>query len=182
VPTPEWKAKKAGWPVGPSREELIPSARKADLDKLEWRGLLQHRRCVVVVDGYFDWVSPYPSMPKQRHIHAVRMVGGHPMMLAGLCDGYGADRQGAGQRFAVITVPATDTKAAPNGWMPAMLPPENIAAWLGDDGVKRESGGLLALLRPTAAGSLNRYRVSDAVNDPKNEGEDLLCRWPAVTA
>jgi putative SOS response-associated peptidase YedK len=58
--------------------------------------------------------------------------------------------------------------------MPAMLPPENIAAWLGDDGVKRESGGLLALLRPTAAGSLNRYRVSDAVNDPKNEGEDLL--------
>ncbi len=103
------------------------------------------------------------------------------MMLAGLCDDYGADRQGADQRFAVITVPAKDTKAAPNGWMPAILTPEDIAAWLGDDGVKRDAGDLLALLRPTAAGSLNRYRVSDAVNDPKNEGADLLCPWPAAT-
>jgi putative SOS response-associated peptidase YedK len=47
--------------------------------------------------------------------------------------------------------------------------------------VKRDAGDLLAVLRPTAAaGSLNRYRVSDAVNDPKNEGEDLLYPWSAA--
>jgi putative SOS response-associated peptidase YedK len=180
VPEPAWKAAKARRQAGQRREEVVPSARLADLQKPAWRELLQHRRSVVVVEGYWDWISPYPSLPKQRHAYAVRTADGHPMMLACLCDEYGADREGAEQRFAVITVPTKDANAAPNGWMPAILRPEDVAAWLGDDGVKRDAGELLTLLRPTPAGSLNRYRVADAVNDPANDGEDLL--WPSQMA
>jgi putative SOS response-associated peptidase YedK len=56
--------------------------------------------------------------------------------------------------------------------MPAILPREAWALWLGEEAVDKDA--LLALLRPFPAEGMRAYPISTRVNSPKNDAPELL--------
>jgi len=58
--------------------------------------------------------------------------------------------------------------------MPVILPPDDHAAWLGEDAAREVS----ELFRPYPSKAMRAYRVSTAVNNVKNYGPQYI--EPAV--
>ena len=72
----------------------------------------------------------------------------------------------------IITTTANALAARLHDRMPAIPPPDAYPAWLGEDSASPPE--LLALLKPYPAGVMRAYRVSTAVNSPKNYGPECI--------
>lgn len=84
------------------------------------------RRCLVPVDGFYEWRA-LSHRPKQPYFIAAR--DGSPLAIAGVWDRWnGPD----GERIvsvALVTTPANDVVASLHDRMPAVLPPSAWDAW-----------------------------------------------------
>ncbi|WP_241962327.1 SOS response-associated peptidase [Rhodococcus opacus] len=74
--------------------------------------------------------------------------------------------------FCVITTNATDDVGHIHDRMPMSVAPENWADWF--DPTNTDIDYARSLMAPPAPGSLVTYPVSKAVNNVRNNGEDLL--------
>jgi len=74
--------------------------------------------------------------------------------------------------FAVITTAASALLRPVHHRMPVILERRHEALWL--DPRMRDSETLLPLLRAYDSSLMHGYRVSDLVNDPKNDTPDCL--------
>jgi putative SOS response-associated peptidase YedK len=72
---------------------------------------------------------------------------------------------------AIVTTEPNDLIRPIHDRMPVILDPEREATWLDPDA---DEGELLAMLRPLSAGVLELREISDAVNDVRNDGPELL--------
>ena len=79
---------------------------------------------------------------------------------------------GADASVTLLTVGANAAIAAIHDRMPAILAPEAFDAWLDCRGVP--AGAAAALLRPAPEALLEVVEVSARLNNPRNEGPDLL--------
>ena len=74
--------------------------------------------------------------------------------------------------FAIITAAASALVRTVHHRMPVILERRHEALWL--DPKFRDSETLLPLLRAYDSSLMHGYRVSDIVNDPKNDSPDCL--------
>lgn len=72
----------------------------------------------------------------------------------------------------MITTNSTDDVGHIHDRMPMSVAPENWADWL--DPTNTDVEYARSLMAPPAPGSLDTYPVSKAVNNVRNNGEDLL--------
>lgn len=132
--------------------------------KRTFKGLLPGRRCVVLLEGFYEWQR---SGPKRRAFYATSDA---PLLaLAGL---YQAGKGGR-HYCTVLTVAAPPDLLWLHTRMPALLRDEGeVEAWL------RPGPAPMRLLRPPAAAMnfLRVVEVSSYVNAVKNRGE--RCRTP----
>jgi putative SOS response-associated peptidase YedK len=84
------------------------------------------RRCLVIADGYYEWRGA------DKQPFAVALANRGPMTFAGLWDQWRAGDGGTLNSFAIITTAANDLLAPLHDRMPALLPPDRWAAWLGE--------------------------------------------------
>jgi putative SOS response-associated peptidase YedK len=78
------------------------------------------RRCIVPVDGFFEWKAIKDQRAKQPF--AIAMRDGSPFGLAGLWENWKDPTSGEWVRtFTIITVPANELVAAIHDRMPAIL-------------------------------------------------------------
>ena len=54
--------------------------------------------------------------------------------------------------------------------MPVILPPDDYAAWLGEDAARDAA----ELLRPCPSEAMRAYRVTTAVNSVRNDGPECI--------
>jgi putative SOS response-associated peptidase YedK len=88
------------------------------------------RRCIVPVDGFFEWRAVKGARAKQPY--AIAMKDGSPFGLAGLWENSRNPRTGEWERtFAIITVPSNKLVSPIHDRMPAILKPSNYDRWLG---------------------------------------------------
>lgn len=125
-----------------------------------FRPALQDGRCLVPVDGFFEWLEE-GGRKRPRWLHR---PGGGLLLLAGLCQ----ERQGE-LSFVILTTEASADVRGLHGRMPAILSPEGAASWLEHPDP--------ALLAPAPAGSLVGQPVSLRVNSVAND--DPGCLAPA---
>lgn len=78
----------------------------------------------------------------------------------------------------VITTEATDDVGRIHERMPMLVEPERFGAWL--DPALSGPDEIRSLLVPAAAGSLEAYPVSTAVNKVRNNGPDLVKPLPEM--
>jgi putative SOS response-associated peptidase YedK len=124
-----------------------------------YRASFRARRCLVVVDGFFEW----RRHGKTSKPFLLRRPDGKPFALAGIWDrSITADGEVV-DACAVLTRPAVGPAATLHDRMPLILAPERYDAWL-DAGTRDAS----ALLVPADV-ELALRPVSNAVNSPAND-------------
>jgi len=136
------------------------------LDKAMFAEALARRRCLVVVDGFYEWRRPAGG-PKQPYFLDAADASGEPLALAGLWD-----RNGGEVSCAVVTGPADDDLAWLHHRMPVRLRRDRWDQWLDPGG--HDVDDLLALLQRQTAVPLRARPVATLVNSARNDGPELV--------
>jgi len=132
-----------------------------------FRQLMATRRCVIPVDGFYEWqVTPSGKQP-----HYIRLADGVPMLLAGLWDRWQRGDAPPIESFTILTTDANDKVAKLHDRMPAIIDAGDLARWL-DRGTEAET--VRAMLHPYRAEAIDAYPVNRAVNKADNEGPELI--------
>jgi len=130
-----------------------------------YRDAFRERRCLVIVDGFFEWQRrDQTSQP-----FAIRRADNEPFALAGI---WVPCVTGDGEVIdccAIITGAATGVITALHDRMPLIVPPSAYERWLAPETPASE----LSALMTSDASALDTYPVSTLVNSPSND--DPLC-------
>ncbi len=135
------------------------NARVESLSKPLYRGKLRHQRCLVVVDGFYEW----RAVSGKKLPYLVSREDRAPMVFAGIYD--------SSDGCAILTAPSQGVVATLHDRMPVVLQADAFAAWI--DPTVDDVRPILA--RATADG-LVCYPVSRSVNDVRNDSAALIDR------
>ncbi|HEY7244101.1 MAG TPA: SOS response-associated peptidase [Xanthobacteraceae bacterium] len=132
-----------------------------------FRDAYRKRRCIVPVDGFFEWKAIKGQKAKQPF--AIAMKDGSPFGIAGLWENWKDSGSGEWIRtFAIITTEANSLVAGIHDRMPAILPPSDYPRWLGDEPDPHD------LLRPFPSEVMRMWPISTRVNKPENDEPSIL--------
>ena len=137
--------------------------------KPSFRAAFRHRRCLVPVDGFYEWSPGSVGSPKQPWF--VQRADGDPLAMAGLWETRTVEDGSALRTCTILTVGANADLAPVYHRMPALLPPGQWAEWL--DPSTRDVSSLESLLVPAPAGLLELHPVDPLVNDARRKGAEL---------
>lgn len=158
------------WSKGPdSRYSMINARAETVHRKPAYRDAFRHRRCVIPADGFYEW----RPLARGKQPYYIRRKDGRPMAFAGLWEHW-KDRE-SGEVIDSCTIIVTDPNELVrpiHDRMPVILEPEAFERWL--EPQARDLQALLALLRPAPGEGLEAYPVSKAVNNPRNDGPELI--------
>jgi putative SOS response-associated peptidase YedK len=133
------------------------------------RDAYAQRRCIVPVDGFFEWRAIKGARAKQPY--AIAMKDGSPFGLAGLWENWRNPITGNWERtFVIITVPSNELIGRIHNRMPAILEPAGYKRWLGLEPDPRD------LLITYASEPMTMWPISRRVNAPENDEASLLDR------
>jgi putative SOS response-associated peptidase YedK len=132
-----------------------------------FRDAVRKHRCLVVVDGFYEWKRDGKSRSQPFFFHR---PDGAPFAIAGVWDRWVSKDGEVIESCAIVTQPARPPVEAVHDRMPLVLEHEAWDRWL-----DRSDQDLSALLAPRDA-QLVAYSVSPYVNDPKHD--DAECTKP----
>ncbi len=164
-----------GFVKDPKNFPLLINARAETLaEKPSYRAALRRRRCLVIADGFYEWrreagAGGRGGAPKRPYL--VRRTSGEPMGFAGLFETWCDPTGGEIDTACIVTTSANRLVSRLHDRMPAILEPEDFAAWLDVDGV--EAGRALALVKPAPEQALELVEIGPAVNRVANDDASL---------
>lgn len=186
------------WNMAPTRDapvvRLHPESKQRHLDLLRW-GLVPHwvkdlkstrqpinaraetiastpmfrdafarRRCLVPADAFYEWqVTEGGKLP-----WAIARADGEMLVFAGLWEGWRGPDDSVVRSFTIVTTTANVTLRPLHERMPVVLEPDAWPLWLGE-----VEGDVTTVLHPSAA-AFRTWRVSNAVNNVRNDRPELL--------
>jgi putative SOS response-associated peptidase YedK len=140
-------------------------------DKPAFRDAFRRRRCLVPMDGFYEWRSE--GRAKQPFACALR--SGEPMACAGLWEGW-QQPDGAWLRtYSIVTCAAAGRQALLHERMPVILPRDAWEGWLDPAAAPAD---LLALLRPAEDAALAFWPVAARVGRVAENDAGLIARDP----
>jgi putative SOS response-associated peptidase YedK len=132
-----------------------------------FREAYRKRRCIVPVDGFFEWKAIKSERAKQPY--AIAMKDGSPFGIAGLWENWQEPQSGEWIRtFAIITTDANDLVANIHDRMPVILSSSDYNTWLSEEEDPSD------LLRPFPSDHMRVWLVSTRVNKPENDDPSIL--------
>lgn len=157
------------WVKDPREFTTIINARaETAAEKPSFRGALRHRRCLVPSTGFYEWTGK----PGAKQPHMFRPRGGGLFAMAGVAEHWlGADGSEL-ETMAILTTTANATMQPIHDRMPVIIAPEHFDAWL--DCAPGTATPVEALLQPPPSDLLEFIDVSPRLNNPRNEGPELL--------
>lgn len=157
------------WAKGPTSGPRPVNARMESLgDRPHFAGALATRRCLVPVDGFYEWSGQGVG----RRPHLLTPPDGSVLAIAAVWDRWSGPGAEAVVSCAVVTTQANDDVASLHDRMPACLQRDDWDEWL--DPTNHDEASLLDLLRPPPAGRLVCRPVSRLVNSAANDGPELV--------
>ncbi|MBW3657783.1 MAG: SOS response-associated peptidase [Actinobacteria bacterium] len=134
---------------------------------------VESRRCIIPADAFYEW-QDRAGARKQPYVF--RDPDGAPLAFAGLWSSWRDPEAGDdAERLhscAIVTMPAKGPVADIHDRMPAMLPPQLVDDWL--TASPEDAPHLLDAVAALGVPRIERYAVSDRVNNVRNEGPELL--------
>ena len=159
-----WAEKRSGRPLINARAESL--ARQPAFAES-----FRERRCLLPADGFFEWRNDDTGKTPVW----ITRADGELFAFAGVWAALPAKASGdAGEMLhscAIVTCAPNELIRPIHDRMPVILDPELEAAWLDPE---RPEDELLELLRPLAAELLITREVSDAVNDVREDGPQVI--------
>jgi putative SOS response-associated peptidase YedK len=129
--------------------------------KPAFRQAFARRRCLVVVDGFYEWRTE----PGRKRPHRIRLRTEAPFTLAAIWERWKGGSEPL-ESCAIVTTAANPVVDAIHARMPVIVPPADRRRWL-DPGAAATQ--LRSLLRPYEGEDLEAYEVSILVNNPAND-------------
>jgi putative SOS response-associated peptidase YedK len=171
------------------------------LDKPIWKGPFQHTRCLIPIDGFYEWLQR-PSLPQpppiepgehglfggiqakpqkvakpkagSRPVYKFEMPDGAPYALAGLFSEWlphRGDPHPPLDTFAIVTTEANELTEPIHDRMPVILHPRDYDRWLTD---YDESKPPIDLLRPYESEGMRMTPANRLVGNVRNNGPEML--------
>jgi putative SOS response-associated peptidase YedK len=132
-----------------------------------FREAYRKRRCIVPVDGFFEWKAIKGEKAKQPY--AIAMKDGAPFGIAGIWENWKEPASGEWIRtFAIITTDSNDLVADIHDRMPVILSAVDYARWLSEEPDPCD------LMRPYPADLMWMWPISTRVNKPENDDASIV--------
>lgn len=165
---PPWvKAGPDGLPQ--TRTPLINARAETVTSSPAFRSAARHRRCLVPMDGYYEW-QPNPERGRKTPFYFSR-PDGSPLLVAGLWSVWRPERAADPVvTCTLITTEAVGGFAEVHDRMPLVLGEADWRRWLDPD--RPAPDDLLAA--PPDAAALSMREVSTLVNKVANNGPELI--------
>ncbi|MER9455557.1 SOS response-associated peptidase [Mesorhizobium sp. M0478] len=128
------------------------------------------RRCLVPVDGYFEW-HKLDASGKKKQPYAIAMKSGEPFAMAGIWEEY-ADKvtDELIRTFAIVTCEPNELMATIHDRMPVILAPEDYMRWLGPEQDPHD------LMEPFPSDLMTMWPIDSKVGSPRNNTPDIIDR------
>lgn len=167
------------WAEKPSTD-LINARCETVEEKPAFRAAYRSRRCLVPVDGFYEWSETSANKQPYR----ITRHDEQPFALAGLwdtwtekqtqtsLDAFGGDEDRTESQpeklrtFTILTREPNDVVREFHNRMPVILAEDEETMWL--------AGEPVDALEPTPEDVLRGYPVSTAVNSPQNDSPELI--------
>ena len=154
------------WAKDPAIGHRLINARAETVaEKPSFRAAVRRRRCLVPADGYYEWAA----MKTGKRPYHLALPGRRVFAIAGLWEQWKSPKGTAVVSATLITTAANQFLMPIHDRMPAILPADRYGLWLESPSTVMA----LDLVRPYA-GDMVAQPVGSAVNNPRNDGTDLL--------
>lgn len=158
------------WAKDPSiGSKLINARSETAAEKPSFRSAFQHRRCLIVADGFYEWLKPESGCGKSSPFY-FRLKSGRAFWFAGLWESWEPAEGMTIRTCTILTTTANALVAAVHERMPVILSTENAPTWL----IENERGTLQSLLKPYDSEEMEARQVSKRVNEAKLDGPECL--------
>lgn len=125
------------------------------------------RRCILPVDGFYEWKAIKGQRAKQPY--AIAMKDGKLFGIGGLWENWKEPRSGEWVRtFVVITTDANELVGKIHDRMPLILHSKDYTRWLSDEPDPRD------LMVPFPSEPMRMWPISTRVNKPENDDPTIL--------
>lgn len=163
---PGWaKDRKSGARAINARAETVA-------EKPTFRAAYKRRRCLVLADGYYEWVKD----GERKQPYYITPADGRPFAFAGLWERWTEDDAPPYYSCTIITCAANPDLAQLHHRMPVTLARGDYASWLD---AESDPLRLLEKLVPAPAGMFVPRPVSTLVNSPANDDHRCIEALPA---
>lgn len=158
-----------GWAKDEAVAAHLINARVETLaEKPSFRAALRHRRCVVPVNGFYEWAA-WPEGKQPFYVHAANDA---PLGLAGLWERWTRPADGETlETFTIVTTTASEAVRPLHDRMPLILPPEEYGAWC-DAGTSVDA--VREMLAATSVTPLASHPVGRAVGNVRRDDAELM--------
>lgn len=137
-------------------------------DKPMFRSAYRARRCLVPVDGYFEWHDIFGNK-KFKQPYAIALKSGEPFALAGVWETWRDAATDARIRtFAIVTCEANDMMSKIHDRMPVVLRREDYDRWLSEEPDPAD------LMAPFPSELMRMWPVHKNMSNSKYEADDIL--------
>lgn len=161
------------WAKDPAIGVKMINARAETLsEKPSFRKAVQRRRCLIPMDGYYEWKAVPGTKKKQAMAYRRKDEG--CFAVAGLWDTWHDNDGGYLVSATVITTRPNRTARSIHHRMPAILREEDYQRWLSSDVFDDEE--LRHMLSPVAGDDYEVFPVSNRVGKVGEEGAGLIRR------
>lgn len=134
--------------------------------KPAFREPLRYRRCLVPVDGFYEWKRDGHG----KQPYCFTSADDSPFAFAGLWDRWSAPDGTIVKSCAIVTTTPNALMADVHDRMPVILPADGYDLWL--DPSIHDSASLCDLLKPFDSSAMHRFPVSTRVNKVENDDPD----------
>jgi putative SOS response-associated peptidase YedK len=167
---------------GKSAYSMINARSETVHEKPSFRSPFRSRRCLIVADGFYEWVRE----GKVKRPFYITMADDQPFCMAGIWERWTAEEKVV-ESVAVLTTTANGLMAKIHDRMPVILPPSEFHRWLEADippAKKNDAeseqravaatASLQELLRPFPEEAMAAREVSTYVNSVRNESPECI--------
>lgn len=144
------------------RTKTMNARAETVFEKPSYRASIKDRRCLVLVDGFFEW----REFEGKKYPYYIRLRDKEAFALGGLWEEWGKGKEGRLSTFSVITTRANPMMEEIHNRkkrMPVILAREDERRWL-DPGLKKEN--IEALMEPFDQEGMEAWTVSRIVSKP----------------
>jgi putative SOS response-associated peptidase YedK len=136
-------------------------------EKPSFRTAWKHRRCLVVVDGFYEW-TPRNRDHQPYHFRSRT----EPLLaFAGLYEEWHGEGGEVVESCTVLTTEANADLEGVHHRMPVILAPQCFEPWLG---ATSDPDRLTSMMHPASEGTLARTPVGRGVNNPRLDDPSCL--------
>jgi putative SOS response-associated peptidase YedK len=157
---------------------LINARAETVATKPSFHSAFRKKRCLIAVDGFYEWQAIAGQKAKQPFFISVKDVPA--FAFAGLAEHWVNPEGTPVDTSAIITTTANSRMQSIHIRMPVILDPADYDLWL--DPARQDPEEMLRLLKQFPADRMQAVPVSTLVNSPRNESPECvapLADWHA---